>query len=450
MKGKRTIEIRCIYILMVVMIALVSLQACQQGNLPDSGAAGKNTDGNGNPNTKSDEPIGSNGSGGAAADYDFAAEKVKVGDTMKGFTVKKVTLNPQYGYEEIVFEGKATLTGELMVNAVGESKYAFAIDKQQVLSALPVAQKWQMEQHDDTYKGFFYLVNDDTVIAAIGEERDWRLSELANHGYYGSYKATAEFDQFVYRFQPNTDAASTLELAKLISIEASEISPENKEFLELQLLNISNLYHTLLDQRKWNHNTVEELQDVAQIDSIHVRQAYIDQLLHQNMEMQRMMSLEDPIAYKNMVDSQKAYYGQIVGDYTVTDMRRIPRDLYGMEEVSAKFSGAAYVNAFIWYHEPEGVLAVALDPEEVKKLPHTYMMHVNGAVYQVENPGTLLAKIKEAYPQIATEQDLSQYVNVEDRKITARLRIDDLWLNLGYHAYVQNRVSVSDVEIVKN
>ncbi len=60
-----------------------------------------------------------------------------------------------------------------------------------------------------------------------------------------------------------------------------------------------------------------------------------------------------------------------------------------------------------------------------------------------------LLKIRGACPQIVTEEDLSHFVNDEGRRIIARLRIDDLWLNLGYHAYKENRVSVSDVEIMK-
>lgn len=155
-----------------------------------------------------------NGSSGRV----FDPHTINVGDDLDGFTVTEVFFN-EYGMEKVVFDGNFNMTGTLIVNSVGDSRYKLICTKDDIVKTLPVATTWELDKYDSNYRKLFNLLSDKTVSEAIGKERVEAMMTSIEDGIELKYKISASFSGFTYWYQPNTDVSSNLELIEMLSIE---------------------------------------------------------------------------------------------------------------------------------------------------------------------------------------------------------------------------------------
>ncbi|OEF96669.1 hypothetical protein [Desulfuribacillus alkaliarsenatis] len=164
-------------------------------------------------------PIEATPSSEAEDNIYFDSQGIAVGDKFGNFTVIDVYLDDEYGMEKVVFEGTFTLSGELIPNIIGESRYGILISKVDIINNLPVPTTWEPVNFDDNYKGYFRVLSDEEVIKNIGEDRDSLIWEKAEMGIDIRCKISAVFNSYTYWVQPNTDVSSSLGLKEIIFIE---------------------------------------------------------------------------------------------------------------------------------------------------------------------------------------------------------------------------------------
>lgn len=147
---------------------------------------------------------------------------VSVGDTINGFRVVDIYLDDSSGMEKVEFDGTFTLTGVLLPNIVGGSKYGILVSKEEIINNLPIATTWGIEKYDSNFKQFFRILSDEKVLQEIGREREEKITQNAEQGIEVMYRVTATFSNYTYLTQPQTDISSSLELVEILSIEEIE------------------------------------------------------------------------------------------------------------------------------------------------------------------------------------------------------------------------------------
>lgn len=140
----------------------------------------------------------------------FDGQVIQIGDTIRDFKVTDIEFG-EGDYESAVLEKEFTLKGELVLNMIGGSKYSLRIDKEEFVANLPNPHEEMLEWRDYV---FVQLQGDQIAEEGLGEARVKKLDESLDQGE--TYLVTVKLNKFTYRFLPESDMSSSVDLVELM------------------------------------------------------------------------------------------------------------------------------------------------------------------------------------------------------------------------------------------